>query len=560
MKPTLRFLANRRLAARWAVLAVLGLLSGYGIWLSSDSAAAQNAKNKQKDKAAKVAKAERATPGAGQKLTPAALAQIIDQEITRRLTEEKVPVSGKTEDAEYLRRVYLDIIGVIPTAEQVKAFLESKDADKRAKVVEVLLTDARYGKSMSEIWANVMVPRESNNRRLDASPLQQWMAKEFNDNKPWDKLVYELVTASGPIDKNGAVTYFVGNPTVDKITDSVTRNFMGVRLECAQCHNHPFTNYKQDEYWAMAAFFMKVKMNANPQQAAKKGVTIEVSEATAKAKAKKKGLPESAKIVPAKFLQAEQPKLDPNGPSRPVLATWMTSSKNPYFARALVNKMWHHFFGRGLVNPVDDMHADNPASHPELLAALAEQLKNNNFDVKYLIRAIVLSDTYQRSSRPAKGNELDTELFSHMNVKVLRPEQLYDSMVTVVGAVRKGGDTKNKAGGKGGPGGPREQFLNFFRIDEGTDPLEYQVGIPHALRLMNSPQTNANSAIVDTALKAPTPAKAIEHLYLATVNRVPTSDELARMTSYVGKQSSPRTAYGDILWALLNSAEFTTNH
>src|SRR5262249_16584314 len=166
------------------------------------------------------------------------------------------------------------------------------------------------------------------------------------------------------------------------------------------------------------------------------------------------------------------------------------------------------------------------------LGALAEQFKNNNFDVKYLIRAIVLSDTYQRSSRPAKGNELDAELFSHMPVKVMRPEQLYDSLVTVVGTVRKQDGFKNKPGAKGGPVGPREQFLNFFRIDEGADPLEYQVGIPHALRLMNSPQTNANSALVDTALKAPTPAKGLEYLYLATVSRPPTTEELDRMMTY----------------------------
>ncbi len=476
MKPTLRLLANRRQTVRWAVLAVLGLLCGAGIWLTSDSATAQNAK-KKKDRAAKV-ETVRTIPGAGQKLGPAALAQIIDQEISRRLKEEKVPTSGKTDDAEFFRRVYLDLVGVIPPAEKVKAFLQSADANKRARAVEELLADPRYGKSMAEIWTNVMVPRESNNRRLDASPLQQWMSAQFNANKPWDKLVYELVTASGPIDKNGAVTYFVGNPTVDKITDSVTRLFMGVRLECAQCHNHPFTTYKQNEYWAMAAFFMKVRMNANPQQAQKKNITIEVSEtAFAAKKKKKKGLPESAKIVPARFLEGEQPKMKPNEPSRPVLAAWMTSAKNPYFARAMVNKLWHHFFGRGLVNPVDDMHADNPASHPELLGALAEQFKTHNFDVKYLIRAIVLSDAYQRSSRPAKGNELDSELFSHMPVKVMTPEQLYDSWTAVVGVPKKQAGFKNKAGKKGGAGGPRA-VPEFLPHRGGGEPAGVSGGHP----------------------------------------------------------------------------------
>src|SRR5262249_42147215 len=149
------------------------------------------------------------------------------------------------------------------------------------------------------------------------------------------------------------------NPTPDKITDSVTRMFLGVRLECAQCHNHPFVSWKQDEYWAMAAFFMKVRMSANPQQAAKKGIPIEVTEsATAKGKGKN-GLPESAQIVPAKSFEGEQPNMNPREPYRPVLAQWLTSPKNPFFARAMVNKMWAHFFGRGIVNPVDVIHEGN---------------------------------------------------------------------------------------------------------------------------------------------------------------------------------------------------------
>jgi hypothetical protein len=310
----------------------------------------------------------------------------------------------------------------------------------------------------------------------------------------------------------------------------------------------------------MAAFFMKTKANGTPQQAAKKGVVLAISEnANVKAGKKGGGIPESAKFVPAKFLMGEQPKLDPNGMARPVLAEWMTSAKNQFFARAMVNKMWHHFFGRGLVNPVDDMHADNPASHPELLTALAEQFTKNDFDVKYLIRAIVNSEAYQRSSRPAKGNETDSELFSHAAVRVMSPEQLYDSLVTVVGTPKKGALPKDKVGKKG-PGGPREQFLNFFRIDEGADPLEYQAGIPQALRLMNSPQLNTSTGLIDQAAKMATPADAIRQLYMATVSRHPDADELARLTSYVTKQGTPRTAYGDILWALLNSAEFTTNH
>src|SRR5205823_5477506 len=199
-----------------------------------------------------------------------------------------------TDDAEFLRRAYLDLTGVIPPAEKVAAFLDSKAPDRRARVVEELLADSRYGRWLAETWTNSMVPRESNNRRLNSQPLHGWLAKGLNENKPWDKLVHELLTASGDQDKNGAVTYFIGNPSVDKITDSVTRLFLGVRLECAQCHNHPFTNYKRDEYWGMAQFFMKVRLTANPQQASKKGISPGIVE-DGRVKGKKKALPESAK-------------------------------------------------------------------------------------------------------------------------------------------------------------------------------------------------------------------------------------------------------------------------
>jgi len=492
------------------------------------------------------------------------LARAIDRHVALNLKDKGAEAAPLADDHEFLRRVYLDLAGVIPPVEKAVAFLESKDADKRARVVEELLADSRYGRWMAENWTNVMVPRESNNRRLQSQPLQKWLADNFNANKPWDKLVHELITASGDQDKNGAVTYFIGNPSVDKVTDSVTRLFLGVRLEGAQCHNHPFTGWKQDEYWGMAQFFMKVRLTVNPQQAAKKGISPGITE-DGRFKGKKKGLPESAKKVPAKFLQAQQPKMTPAEPYRPVLAGWLCSPSNPYFARAMVNRTWAHFFGRGLVTPVDDMHEGNPSTHPELLAALTEQFKANSFDVKYLIRAIVNSQTYQRTSRPHAGNEADTELFSHAAIRAMTPEQLFDSLTTVVGKPGRpfeGMRKKGAAGQKKGPGGARDQFVNFFRVDEGADPLEYQAGIPQALRLMNSALLNNTTAVVEGASRKGNnePPRVIEQLYLMTLSRRPTPDELQRRVQYVVGQPNARGAYGDLVWALLNCSEFAMNH
>jgi hypothetical protein len=314
----------------------------------------------------------------------------------------------------------------------------------------------------------------------------------------------------------------------------------------------------------MAAFFSKVRMNGKPKKLAKQGISLAVSE-TGRGKVPR--LPPSAKAVPPRFLQGKQPRLDKNGPYRPVLARWLTSPRNPFFARAMVNRTWAHFFGRGLVNPMDDMHEENAASHPVLLDVLAEQFGRSGFNVKDLIRVVCNSKAYQRTSKPAGGNEADDTLYSHMAIKVLAPEQLYDSLEQVVGRQGKAAArlkmNKKGQGKRKGPGGPRAAFVTFFLTDDGADPTEYQAGIPQALRLMNSPQLSNSAVLLNKVANDPgkRPGQVIEQLYLATVSRRPTGMEVERLTAYVRRQDGPsRKAYGDILWALLNSSEFALNH
>jgi hypothetical protein len=496
----------------------------------------------------------------GKKVDSVVLAKLIDQEINKRIKADGAKSTGLCSDEEFIRRVHLDLVGVIPTADRVLDFLNSKDPQKRAKLIDELLADPRFGNSLAESWMVQLVPRESNNRLLNQKPLEQWLATHFNKNTPLDKVVYELVTATGEIDKNPAGTYFVANPTVDKITDNVTRMFLGVQLQCAQCHNHPFTDWKQTEYWAMASFFMKTRVNGTPQAAAKKGIVLAVSE-TNKAPKKKGALPESAKIVPAKFLQGVEPKMNAAAPARPVLAKWMTAADNKFFARAMANRFWYQLYGRGLVNPVDDMHDDNTASHPQLLATLTEQLKLHDFDIQFLIRSICNSEAYQRSSvSTANAASIEPDLYSRRELRVMAPEQMFDSLKTILGVAGKDGG-KIKAGGKKGPATPRDGFINFFRVED-ANPLEYQNGIPQTLRMMNSPFTNKPEQIAAAITRnTKTPAEAIERIYLTAVSRRPTAAELERRTTYVNRPgATPRTAYGDILWALLNSSEFVLNH
>jgi hypothetical protein len=264
--------------------------------------------------------------------------------------------------------------------------------------------------------------------------------------------------------------------------------------------------------------------------------------------------------VPARFLGGDQPKLGAAEPYRPVLAKWMTSADNPFFAKALVNRTWAHLFGRGFVNPVDDMLPENMPSHPELMESLAQHVATTGaFDLKYLIKAVCLTDAYQRTSKPSADNKDDKALVSHMSVKVLSPEQLFDSLTQVTGGAR-GTEMRGAAKGpaaKGPRTGGREQFVNFFLAGaDSASALDYEVGIPQALRLMNSPIASSPAAVRAVTGGASKPEEAIERIYLAALSRRPTAEETKNLIAHVDRVGGP-TAYGDILWAVLNSSEFT---
>jgi hypothetical protein len=531
----------------------------------------------------------------------AELSQRIDDAIDSRLKSEGVQPAAPADDAEFLRRVYLDLTGHIPPAAKAAAFLSDRSSDKRARLIDELLASPMFGRHMADVWEALLVTHNSDNRFVNFEPLRDWLETQFNKDKSWDALVSELLTASGSPEENGATVYFMANQPVDKVTDNASKLFLGVQLQCAQCHNHPFTKWKQTEYWGMAAFFLKVQAQVPRPMAVAKGQTPGVRELPM-VRPGKRGLPDSAKIVPAKFLGGDEPQVSPREPLRPVFAKWLTSPQNPYFSRAMVNRTWSLLFGRGFVNPVDDMHDANAPSHPELLADLAKQFAADGFDVKNLYRAICNTRAYQRTSK-SSGSKSDVppELFARMAIKVLTPEQMFDSLTLVLGnpegpGGRRGGKGANNGkgafGGKGafnGKGGlgataakpnadknkdpkadllmafrqqelaPRNLFVRFFKTDD-ADVTEYQNGIPQALRLMNAPQLNngmANSPLVRSGKPVP---QSVQDLYLTTLSRRPTPHELERSVAYVGRQRDTRQGLSDVLWALLNSSEFSMNH
>ncbi len=517
-------------------------------------AAAEKLQKEREAKGEAVAKFKPALIGKA-KDAPA-VAKFIDSRIDAKLAAEKVPASPACTDAEFLRRAYLDIAGVIPTAEQAKAFLDSKDPAKRAKLVDELLESPNYATHRADLWMGILVERTSDNRRVNFDSMRKWLAEQFAANKPWNALVTDILTATGPQDKNPAVGFYLSNNTVDKMTDETAKAFLGVQLQCAQCHDHKFNDWKQTEYWAMAQFFMKVQVDG-----LKKDGQPGIVEAQNVRRGKMNPLPESAKTVEPKFLQGDNPTMAKSEPYRPVLAKWMTAPTNPFFARAMTNRVWSELFGRGIVNPVDDMVGQNLPSHPELLDALAADFAANGFDVKHLVRSICNSAAYARSSKPVAGNEAAAaHLYAKRTVKVLSAEQLFDSLAAVTKFQEPAAKARDKMV-KGAPQAARDRFVSFFLAGaEMVNPVEYEAGIPQALKLMNSKQTGtANPAIVRSVVGSARGTEAIEKIYLAALSRRPSPAESDRLAKFLDAGGAAPDALGDVVWAVLNSSEFTLN-
>jgi hypothetical protein len=488
---------------------------------------------------------------------PAELARTIDAGIDAKLAARKVPASPPCTDSEFIRRAYLDLTGVIPPADKARTFIDSRETDKRTKLIDELLASSNYGKHQADVWMSLLVQKTSDNRRVDFAPFRDWLTEQFNDNTSWSAIVSDLITANGAYGKVPATGFYLSNNTVDKMTDQVTKLFLGVSMQCAQCHDHKFEDWKQKEYWSFTQFFMKVGIGGGA--GAKVDDTAVVKEG-GPINRKKSPLPEAAMSLPASFLRDGGPlKLSTPEPYRPVLAKWVTGEKNPYFAKAMVNRVWGQFFGTGFVNPLTDMGPNETPSHPELLAGLAHQFAGGGYDLKKLIRAVCRTSAYQRSSKPLPGNEKDESLFSHVAVKVMSPEVLYDSTMAVMGGPAAGPAVRGPmAQQKGAPVGRREQFVNFFLAGaDATNSTEYEAGIPQALKLMNSRQMTNPAAVRSLIGLKPVKTEAIEKLYLTTLARRPTSEEAAKMADYITKSPIEMDGYADILWALLNCSEFT---
>ena len=501
----------------------------------------------------------------------APLSARIDQQIEATWKANGVTPAPLADDAEFLRRVYLDLAGRIPAVSEVRDFLADKSPDKRAKLVDQLLERPSYSQHFGSLWRREWLPQTVSNPQLQFVGVQfePWIRDRLRENMPYDKIVRELLTAepSGgvgrgqPFEPNAfgrAAFLQVNEMKPENVAAAASRLFLGIKLECAQCHDHPFETYSRQQFWEFASFFAGLQP-VNPRIGRAPAEAIEIRALT---------IPGLEKKVSAKFLDGKEPKFQEKISSRVTLMDWMSAKDNPYFARNAVNRMWANFFGVGIIDPLDEPGEKNPPSHPELLNDLARSFAASGYDLKYLIRAIVNSRTYQRSSASTSASTNSAErTFSRMHVRGLTPQQLFDSLSLATGYR---GDVPLAQRQFVAPNTPRGEFLARFASTERLSDV--QTSILQALTLMNSKfigeMTSLNeskSELLAGVVASPffDTRQRIETLYLATVSRFPREAELKKLIAYVdkgGATGDPNKALADVFWSLLNSSEFAFNH
>ena len=500
-----------------------------------------------------------------------ATATLIDQHIFDRLDEEKTLPAPRSPDVEFLRRVWLDISGKVPPASRARQFLADTDANKRTRVVNELLDSAGYVNHFTTFWRNVLMPEVKSDQQVQRllPGFDAWLRKHLARNTPYDDLVHEIITT--PLASKGrnqqmvrrgaeqsSIAFFQAKQIApENLAAATSRIFLGIRIECAQCHDHPFDAWTQKQFWGYASFFAGIERQGED------GIFGRVEEVFDR---REMLIPDSEMVVQASYLDGKEPQWRRNVSAREELANWTTSAENPYFARMAVNRIWGKLFGVGLVEPVDDFTENNICSHPALLRALSVELIEQNFDIKFLIRAITSSRAYQLSSVAPTNAETDPQLFASMAVKGLSPEQLFDSLAEATGffeafTIPQPNDNSNRMTA-------RSEILELFAND--TDPTTMQqTSILQALALMNGQftasamnlqQSKTLSAVINFPM---TPEQRVESLFFATLSRPPTAEEQQPFVDYVktgGATKDQPQALADVFWALLNSSEFSTNH
>jgi len=484
----------------------------------------------------------------------------IDQLVHAKLKKLNVRPSDLADDAEFLRRVYLDVIGTLPTAAEARKFLTDQRSNRRARLVDELLERPEYADYWALKWADLLRVDRQVLAHKEAYSYYKWIRDQISSNKPYDRIVGELLTAEGPLAEVPQGNFYKVFQKPGDVASTLSQVFLGVRIACAECHHHPFDRWSQTDYYGMQAFFQPVS---------RKKVSLgEMLSSEGNPETKN---PRTGEKVYPHTLGAKPPSANPPGELRKLLADWFTAPENPWFSRNLANRLVAHFFGRGLVEPVDDVRATNPPSNPELLDALGAHVATTGFDLKQVIRTITASRTYQLSSRPNETNARDEQNYSRALFKRLPAEVLLDAICQATGIGEKFG---------GVPYGSRaiqlwdsdvaHYFLKLFGRPVRKTACECErnaeASIAQVLHLLNSPEIQAklsheSGALAKLERTIPENSALVEELYLTCYSRFPTDKEREVAERHMRvSNASRRAAVEDLQWSMINSLEFIFNH
>jgi hypothetical protein len=523
----------------------------------------------------------------------------INQYIREGWQAHNLQPSQPATDGEWCRRVYLDVLGRIPSVEEVEKFFHDPSPNKKLNLVNRLLSDeyvVDYAHNWANVWTNILIgrppPMRDKKSLVDREGMQKYLRDSFARDKPYDQMVKELITANGSNkpgeeDFHGEVNFLIGNMDDNGVnaTAKTAKVFLGLQVQCTQCHNHPFNDWKQNQFWELNAFFRQAKaVRESPKKTPEPVAELVSRDFNGEPDAQGRTNPSQAilfyelrngQLKSAYPVFVDGTEISPDGRladvnRRAELAKLIVGSE--YMEQAIVNRMWGHFFGFGFTKPVDDMGPHNPPSHPELLNKLAADFAANSHDLKQLIRWIVLSEPYSLSSKIIKGtNDKDDPskgekpMFSHFYLRQMQPEQLYDSLLvaTAIGKTLRTSEDQDKT---------RTQWLRQFTIAFGTDDggstTTFNGTIPQTLMMFNSElirkatSTSAGDFLDQMANdRSMTNADRIYRLFMATLARRPTHEEIERANKLLeARKGDPVGALQDVFWVVLNSAEFILNH
>jgi hypothetical protein len=485
----------------------------------------------------------------------------IDKLVNRKLYDLRIAPSERCDDLTFLRRIYLDLTGTLPPVEAVQSFPSDPRPDKREQLIDELLARPEFVDLWTLKWSDLLQIRSAPNRDVYYKPIHlyhRWLRDQILAGVPLNQIAAQLVSASGSVYENPAATFYQLETDPIRVSEDAAQAFLGIRLQCAQCHNHPFDRWTMDDYRGFMAFFMQVGRKSGDDPREK--IIYDLRSGEAKH-------PVGERVVPPKFPGGAAPDTK-NRDRREVLAEWLADPANPWFAKHIANLVWAHFTGVGIVDPVDDVRISNPPSNQPLLDHLAQRFAAQNFDIRKLAREICVSETYQRSTRPNASNELDTRNFAKATIRRLRSEVLLDSISQAAAApmthltLPLGLRAVQVADAR-----RTNYFLTTFGRSKRDDVCareEVNPTLSQALHLLTGDTIEtklAAGALVDTLRKAnKSPEEIVTELYLRALSRPPTEKEKKALEGYFKEPDQVRAALVDVHWALLNSKEFLFNH